>query len=393
MGIRWRWPWAARGDDDTSADIPEGMTEQVAWAIGNDAGTDSFWGTRVPRELAYTVDAVERGVGVIAGILASLPLERRRGDELIPTGWLDQPEADFTYAASIYRLAEDLIFERHALWEVAGRTLDGWPAEVIRIDPEFSTYEYEPGTDRVVRIHATRDGRTIPERNLIRFDSPTRGLLYRGADAIRQAIRVEAAASRYAEPEIPTGVLRNESQVQLTDAEVQQQLGQWEKQRRSHNTAFLNRGVTYQAILSTPEQMQLIDARDQAAKRIARFLGLPPRYVAAPSGDSQTYSNVAHERRDLMDISLMRWINPIEQTLSMRCAPRGQTITFDMSRFLRPNRGERADIWQKLIAAGVMSRQEAREEEQLTGPAPEPPAPPQPPAPKPEENRPAEEQS
>ncbi|MFE3071772.1 phage portal protein [Streptomyces sp. NPDC059247] len=333
---------------------------------------------------------VRRGVRLISGAIGTMPLRRWRDGEEIPPGpLLTQPETWRPYCRSIAALVEDLILYPRAWWLVTGR--DGWtgyPTSVVRLDPESVQVDAEPGTDEVVREWATYRGRPVNATDLIAFDGPDEGLLTLGDDTIVTALALEAAAARYASPEIPTGILKQTSQYDLTDDEVDALLDRWERSRRTRGTGWLNSGVDYQGVTTTPADFQLVESREESALQLCRHLGLPPRYAAVASGDSLTYSTQLSERTDLIELCFAPYLSVIEERLSMsdrNGSPRGQTVRFSVLEFLRSAPLDRAERYARLIPLGVMSTGEARGEEGLSGPPPPPPAAPAPALPPSEE--------
>jgi phage portal protein BeeE len=67
-----------------------------------------------------------------------------------------------------------------------------------------------------------------------------------------------------------------------------------------------------------------------------------------------------------LDFSLRPLLTAIEQRLSMDdVTVRGQYVEFDLDDFLRGDPLTRADVYSKLIPLGVLTVDEAREEEDL----------------------------
>lgn len=327
-------------------------------------------GYPIPRGLAMRVPAVRRGIRVIAGAISSMPLTRWSAAGLLPPGQLlTQPEVQRPACNSINKLVEDLILYPYAWWLVVERDWTGYPSRVIRLEPEYVQVETAPGSDEVVSEWATYRGQLVHVRDLIRFESPDEGLLTFGAEDIITAVQLEASARQYARPGVPTGYLKADPQAEyeLDQAEIDDLIERWDNARAGgRNTAYLNRAMIYQTVSTTPEALQLVQAREESALQISRHLNLPPRYVSTSSGDSLTYSNLPSERRELLEISLAPYINAIAERLSMpdrNGSPRTQRIRFDVDAFLRPSPQERAEIYSKLVPLGVTTVAEAREVE------------------------------
>lgn len=345
--------------------MPSALAAQLEAPIGVDVWFDWMGGCLSP-QLAMKVPAVRRGVRTIADSIADMPLRRWRGlDEVVPAGTLlTQPENWRPASATIRQTITDLIFYPEAWWLVTERDWKGFPAHVVRLDPQYVTVQTEMTSGEVDWATVTYRNREVNQADLIRFDGPDEGILRLGTIAILTALRLEIASRTYADPEIPTGVLTNTGEYKLDATERAQLLDDWAAARRRHSTAYLDANLTYQAILAMPDQLQLVQSREESAIQIARLLNLPPHYVGAKSGDSMTYSTVASERRDLVDISLAPYISAIEDRLSMsdrNGSPAGQAVRFDMSQLLRSDTREDAEVGEILIRSGQSTANEQRE--------------------------------
>ncbi|GHA20754.1 phage portal protein [Streptomyces spiroverticillatus] len=367
------------GDD--AARAPQGLSPALAARIQADHDPSASWlahGGPIPRAVALQVPVVRRGVRLISGAIGSLPLARwRDGEQIAPGPLLEQPEAWRAYCRTIAVTVEDLVLYPCAWWRVTERdSWTGYPTKVVRLNPEFVQVQREAGSDEVTREWATYKGHIVPAGDLIRFDGPDEGLLHFARGAITTALLLEAAAARYASPEIPSGVLKQTSQYELTDAEVAQFMARWRASFNDGSTRWLNAGVDYVPVQSTAADLQLVEAREECALQVARHMGIPPRYLAVSYGDSMTYSNLESQRRDLTELDFTPYLNAIEQRLSMsdrNGCPRGQKVRFDLSDFARGVPLERAQRYSSLVPLGVMSVDEARAAEDLTGPAPKQP--------------------
>ena len=111
--------------------------------------------------------------------------------------------------------------------------------------------------------------------------------------------------------------------------------------------------------------MQLTESRLNTAAEIARMCNIPAWYINAESA-SATYSNVSQERRSLVDFSLKPFMSAISERLSMNdVTTRGQVVRFDLDDYLRGNPLEQIEVLVKMLAAGLIDIDEAREEMDL----------------------------
>lgn len=346
-----------------------GSEDPVLWMLG-------IHGC-LSRRAAMMVPAVRKGVGIIADAIASMPLERWRGlERLDPGPLLVQPETDRPYLSTLTLTLQDLVLYPYAWWQVIARDAQRFPAKVRRLDPELISWTRQFETGDPEHVTATYQGRVIPTADLIRFDGPDEGLLALGVVEIVTALKLELSAGVYADPEIPSGYLKSTSQYPLDPDERVALLAEWRAGRRRGSTAFLQ-NVDYQNVMAMPDQLQLVQGREESAAQLARLLKLPPRYLGVKSGDSMTYSNVASERRDLLDLALNPYMGAIEQRLSMwdrNGTPRGQTVRFNSRQLSRSDAREMAEIGEILIRSGQSTVNEQRAERGLP-PLPAAPAP------------------
>ncbi|MFD4990778.1 phage portal protein [Cellulosimicrobium cellulans] len=346
------------GDVAQVADLPPG----VAAAFGINVDSE-----RVRREEAVTIPAVSRGEQVIAGTIAGFPLVCTRvaagedgrtaptlpARQFVRRSLLEQPDPYLTASTWKYRLVADLVHEPHAWCRVPRslpdgrpvRDANGFPFFLEHLDLRFLRIDTETQT-------VTYRGENVPLTDLVRFDSPTGGLLKRGAVVLRTALKLESAVRRYADIDVPLGVLRDESQAtsggrdKLTDAQVQKLLDQWESGSRKRVTRWIGR-LKYEAVQFDAARIQLAQARERSDVAIAQLLNLESQQINAPSESGMTYTNkeqIAAERV----VAVNPYMAAIVERLSMPdLTPRGQVVSFDTTRYVR---GTTAEV---INAAGV----------------------------------------
>jgi hypothetical protein len=313
-----------------------------ALAVAGDQSAPA-WGVygpygALPRALALRVPAVRRAANLIAGTISTFPLERWRDDVKLPAGQLlTTPEDYRPYSRTMFAIVRDLLFYPYAWAQVTERDYYGFPKRIRWLDPEYVSFEREFGTAEVESVYAFYKDRQVPVRDLVCFEGPDEGLLVYGMEAILTALTAEAAAKRYASPEIPTGYLKQEGNYVLEKKEIRELLTEWQKSRSEFSTGYLNAGVDYKTTQSTAADLQLVEAREECALQISRHTGLPARYMFVKTGDSMTYSNIAEERRDLVDLCLAPFMASIAGRLSMsdrNGSPFGQAVKFSSDAFV-----------------------------------------------------------
>jgi len=128
--------------------------------------------------------------------------------------------------------------------------------------------------------------------------------------------------------------------------------------------------VDHQVI--SPKDMAMLEIAQFTESRIALLLGVPPFMAGLPvtggSGDSMTYQNVS-QLFDFHDRSSLRpYATAVMTALSNWSLPRGQAAELNRDEYTRPSFEVRADAWVKLVGAGLVTPEEFRLAERLTGP-------------------------
>jgi HK97 family phage portal protein len=153
--------------------------------------------------------------------------------------------------------------------------------------------------------------------------------------------------------------------VDLPPEQVSSLLAQWKQARATRSTAYLSGPLDVTTFGYDAGQMQLTESRLNTASEIARMCNIPAWYINAESA-SATYSNVSQERRSLVDFSLKPFMSVVSERLTMNdITPRGQVVRFDLDDYLRGNPLEQIEVLTKMLDAGLIDVEEAREEMDL----------------------------
>jgi hypothetical protein len=357
------FPWL------TMAKVPPPAPNRVGYAPDGIASLDSVpmapftvppWPDFIlTRATAWRVPAAAQGLQQISGTISTLPLHRWRGQS--PTGddtLVGQPDPCCPVNATIMRTVEDLILFPYAYWIVMGRDYRGFPSAARQVPADLVGDRLDDPADP----HLTYAGTDYAPSDVIRFHSPTPGLLFTGREVLRTAFALEKAVQRYANEPYPSGYLKNTGAVDLEDEEIDELLDGWAGARNARATAYLGGTAEYVALSFNAEQLQLNQGRQQCAAEIAELLNLPPRYVNAPQiGASLTYSTIEGQRRDLVDLCLSQYMAAMCSRLSLDdVTAHGQEVRFDLSAFYRSDLGSLVTTGATGVGAGLFSVTEWR---------------------------------
>lgn len=285
---------------------------------------------RIDRRSAIQVPAVKRARDLIAATLGGLPLDLYDSNrQPVTPSPFAQPERSIPRSVTMTRLFEDLLFEEIAWWQITESDYRGFPLYVKRLRPGRVTVDEDQGKVYV-------DGREADQTTLIRFDSPTDGLLKAGARAIRTCLALDSAAAKAADgvPAVqyftPT-----EGADPAEDDEITELLDAAEEARRNRRIGYIPASLKLLDGAWDPEKLQLADQRQHAVLEIARVAGIDPEELGV-STTSRTYSNQFDRRKAFLDFTLGQYRQAVEDRLSMNdVCPRGQYAKFNLDSFLR----------------------------------------------------------
>ena len=344
---------------------PQLMTDQFNYYIPTTL-------TSVGREEAMSVPSVSRCRNLIAGTIASFPLElykKSTGEKLGKPIWLEQPSAHQPLSTTIAWTVDSLLFYGVAYWRVTEVYFDdGRPARFEWVAPGRVSFITDPYTNYITQYSV--DGTPAPMSglgSLVTFQGLDEGVLQRGARTLRSAIDLETAMRVASATPMPSGVLKNTG-ADLDPAEVQAILSQWKSARERRSTAYLTSTLDYQPTAFSPRDMMFVDAVQSTATQVARMMNVPAYYISADMNNSMTYANVQDERRQFVSLSLAPYVHAIQDRLSMDdITARGNIVKFDVEdAFLAVNALERLAVIEKMLALGLITIEQAMEMENLS---------------------------
>jgi HK97 family phage portal protein len=340
------------------------FTPQNFSALG--APIDNINFTYVTRAQAMTIPSLARAHGIIAGTIATLPIEQYDANDIetpqIPQ-LIKQPDPSVPRANTIGALVSDLFFYGVGYLQILEVDATNRPVRARRMDPLRVTYNTNPQGTLIVSY--SLDATLLPNNgvnSLIVFNSlDPDGILLRGGRTIKTAIELEAASYRMASEPVPTMILTNDG-MNLDPEQKQNLMSAFRQARRDRSTAYVEGPIKLETVGFDSAQMQLVEARQyQCGNEIARLCGIPAWYVNAES-TSATYSNITSTRRELLDFGLRPYVSIIEDRLSMDDITRpGFKIRFDLDDFLRGNPAEQVALAVELKNAGIITNDEARD--------------------------------
>lgn len=328
--------------------------------------------TAVTRNEAMTVPSVARCRNLIAGTIASIPMELYRkstGEELGKPVWLEQPSYHQPRSVTLAWTVDSLIMWGVAYWRVVEvYQEDGRPARFEWVANSRVSTQLD-ALNNYVKSYAV-DGTQVPNDglgSLITFQAFDEGILARGGSTIRAAIDVQNAARVAASTPSPVGYLKNNG-ADLPPAEVQSLLAAWRAARQQRSTAYLTSTLSYETVGFSPKDMLYNEAIQNLSTEISRLMNVPSYLLSADQNTSMTYSNIQDERKQFVALSLQPYISAIEDRLSMNdVTANGNIVRFAVAdTFLRHNPLDELAVIEKLLQLQLITTEQAMEMTDLT---------------------------
>lgn len=189
-------------------------------------------------------------------------------------------------------------------------------------------------------------------------------------DAHRRAIGLMKSAESYASSFFTSGgnvsgILKTAHS--LTDEQFERLRSSWHSRNHgpagAHRTAILENGVEFERVGTAPESAQLQQARKMQAEQIALAMGVPPALLGLDTG--VTYSNTEEQGKHFATFTIGPLVRRLEQEAGVKLIAEAEQndheVRFQMSTLLRPNVKDAGEYYTRLIQAGVVSINEARE--------------------------------
>lgn len=316
---------------------------------------------RISRAEALRVPAVKRARDLIAGTVGQLKLHVLDPDgkpaETFSPHLFTQPEAGIAPSVTWTKVVEDLLLDERSWFHTTATGWHGYPIEGHVLDADSVTLQPK------VKYLPHGSVQVWPEvPGLIRIDSPTGGILT-ASPAVRACIALERAAMNHMDGTPPldyfTPADGTEAEA-LEDDEIQEAIDTWTELRRNGSTGYVPAALKYNLAGWDPEKLQLAEARNFAILEVARLTGLDPEDLGV-STTSRTYFNGQDRRRVRIEDVLGPYMTAIEGRLSMNdVTPRGYTVAFDTTGYLRLDDLAAAQADGVLIAHKVLHPDEAR---------------------------------
>lgn len=279
----------------------------------------------VTRAQAMKVPAIVKGRALIAGTLSRHPLAKYRYDRRVASDpWMVKKAGDISAQQRMLWTLDDILFGGCSLWAIE-RDTRGQVAEAYRVPPEWWS------VDEDLQIFIL-DKHASPEE-VCYFEGPQEGLTVIAQETIRGALAIESAwRDRVSHPVPLVDLHSTDMNMDLTQAEADELVSNWEKARANGGTAYTPSSIQLNVPSADTAPDLFIEGRNAVRLDIANFLNLPAQLLDGTTATaSLTYTTQEGTRSQLVDFSLAYWATTIEQRLSLDdMTAAGSSIQFDI---------------------------------------------------------------
>lgn len=280
------------------------------------------------REAALTLPAVSAARNLLVTVISSLPLKvyGPEGETEDQPAWLYRSAAGQSAYIRTAAMVDDLLFHGHTMLAVS-RGAESRILSAIHVP--VTDWKVEKG-----RVYLW--DKPVTEEGFIFVPSPYAGLLSVAQRTLKAALSIENTVEARAKTPTPMSILRQTTDEDLDQEEVNDLLAQWRAARSGAGgaVAYIPHGIDLVAQQDDGYKAFLLEARNAVVSDVAKFTGLPSALLEGSSSiDSLTYTTEKGQRSRFVDFSLRMWLDPIQHRLSDE-VPRGSDIRFDLTELI-----------------------------------------------------------
>jgi HK97 family phage portal protein len=187
-------------------------------------------------------------------------------------------------------------------------------------------------------------------------------------DYMRQTVGLALAvrahgASWYEKGGHPTGLLKNENEIDKGDADTARE--RWAEGVDATGLAVIGKGWDYQSLQVTPEAALFLGATNATAIDICGYFGVPSEMLGyAVSGSNVTYANREQRAIDFLVMTLQWWVGRVERLISRQLPP-NRFVKLNVDAILRADLMTRYKAYDLGVRGGWLKQNEPRGWEDL----------------------------
>lgn len=335
----------------------------AAWPVSGDVPVVATPST------ALGLPAAWRAVNLIAGTACQLPLQDRQDDGGL---WPARPVLTDPWPMMGY--AEWITYQLHALM-ILGDAMgipadfdpDGFPRQVVPLDPRWVDVRVDDTTGAVLYDLYTRDGVVTLGRSdvyhakgLVLTSDGLRGIGVVSAMrcALTNALELQRYGGGVFAAGVPSGIVKIHLR-EVSQEQAQQVKGDWQTAFRDRVPAVLSELMDFTPIAWSPEDAQYLEAARFSVAEVAFMFNLDPTDLDTSLGSSLTYANREQRAYERLLTSIGPLLVRLEQAFRF-LLPRQHTARFDRSVVLWSDAATRASVETAELANGAVTLNEVR---------------------------------
>lgn len=132
----------------------------------------------------------------------------------------------------------------------------------------------------------------------------------------------------------------------------------------AHRLFVLEAGMQYQQVQLDPSSLQMIETRKFNVKDIARFFGVPAFLINESEGSTSWGTGLEQQMLGFYGLTVRPYTQRIAATLRQRLIPLAEQhkrkVAYDFDELLGVDSRAKAEYYTKLVANGIMTRNEVR---------------------------------
>lgn len=367
-----KWPWQRPRAELVSIGDPA-----LAEWFGVPA---TYAGVPVGEGTALQISAFWRGVMLISGTIAGLPLKTFRdtaeGERQRLKSWLDDPGGvqymtphEWKETTLLHLLLHGNAYLAH-VFNQGGQVIGAVPVHPLAVQVEWELNERGYKTGRKIFRAILDDGsrRTFTQPSMTQIMGPSldglRGLSVIGVarNSLGTTIAGERSAARmFGNGALISGLVTPDEDMEEDEAKrikegLDQKLSGWEN---AGSIALVNRKLNFTPWTMSAEDAQFLQSRQFQIEEIARWLGVQPHLLMQTEKQTSWGTGVEVQERGLSRFTLASWTSRIEQRLT-RLLGGPAFAEFDFAGLEKPTPEQEIALLIQQVEAGLLTPNEAR---------------------------------
>lgn len=357
----------------------QSLLPMAAWQDGLRPGTwastwqDDFPWHYVTEEETLDLPVVAGFMQITQSLLLQMPLHGYRK----PAGNLPQVPLDVdpsvlvnptpgdgrTFVDFITEYLQDMVLYGNYVAVLGPPNAQGWPEVLVPI-PVGQWQIVTEGLNGAYYYLINGIRYEQPEVFHVMLNKSCSNLVGRGAlQLYRRLIATSVAAERWAAlyyegGAVPPGAVEHPNP-DLTQDQAKLLKDKMRQVAMAREWAVFPAGTKLHVLDGNAEESQLNETRKMNAQQLAMAMGIPGALLGLDS-PSLTYRNITDVFQQFITTTVMSYLVPLEQQLSLQCMPRNQECRFFQANVLRPDMEARVKLANEAMGSGLFTREEAR---------------------------------